>query len=490
MKYRTKLYISLVAVSLASIILALVIFSSETEKLVFRMLQSRSISIVATAASQLDPELVEKANHATSTEDPDYIKLQEQLRKVVEVNRRTDIFLSDIYTLFYKPDNPNVILYGVETDFDPVFPGTIYPDSDVDLIIQNRGNYFADNRFITDQYGTWLSGFAPIFNSEGKFMSTLGADINAADIHMRMDELIRFAMIGLVASLLLSLIIAFFLSKKVTKCLDHLCHVVADIEEGNLEAKAHIETEDEFGELSNRINSMTQGLQERDRLKMSFARYVSTHILDKILQSAAPLKLEGERRKVTLLFSDIRQFTQLAENLPPEEVVYLLNGYFEVMIEVVFAHSGTLDKFIGDGIMAEFGAPLDDDLQEEHAVRAAIEMQRALQKLCDKWEKEGKPRIQMGIGIHTGEAVVGNIGSERRTEYTAIGDAVNVASRLEQATKILKRPILISESTYLRTKDKFPYIDLGSMALPGRKEQIKVYTLDLADEKLSPKTET
>lgn len=477
MKYRTKLYLALVGVSLASIVLALVIFSTETEKLTFRMLQSRTLSIAATAASQLDPELVKRANFAKSKEDPAYLELRDKLRKVVEANRRKDIFVSDLYTLYPDPSDPKRILFGVNTYPQTPGPGTPYTNSDADLILKNRGNYFADNRYVSDQFGNWLSGYAPLFDENGDFYATLGVDINSADIQSRLEDLIRYAIFGLIASFALSLIIAYFLAKKVTRSLDHLCDVVEDIAEGDLQAKANLESEDEFGELSKRINAMTVGLQERDRLKLSFARYVSTHILNKILQSETPLKLEGERRKVTLLFSDIRQFTQLAENLPPEEVVFLLNEYFEVMIEVIFSHHGTLDKFIGDGIMAEFGAPLDDENQEEHAIQAAIEMQKALLGLCEKWEKEGKPRIQMGIGIHTGDAVVGNIGSEKRTEYTAIGDAVNVAARLEQATKILKTTILISETTYLGAKDKFYFEDLGTMAIPGRKEQIKVFSL-------------
>lgn len=128
--------------------------------------------------------------------------------------------------------------------------------------------------------------------------------------------------------------------------------------------------------------------------------------------------------------------------------------------------------------MVEFGAPLNDDKQEEHAIQAAIEMQNRLNLLCKKWAKENKPSIKMGIGIHTGEAVVGSIGSEKRVEYTAIGDTVNVAARLEQATKILEVPILISENTYLAVKDKFPFKDLGGMTLPGRHEQIHIYTID------------
>lgn len=479
MKYRTKLYIALVSVASASILLALVVFSAETEKLVFSILKSRSLSISATAAVQLNPELIAKSNRAKSVNDPIFQETVQKLRKILNANRRNDVYVADLYILYPDPNNPNELLYGVDSAVSPTPPGTVYNSSDKELILKNLEVDVADPSFTTDQYGVWLSGFSPIRDAEQKYIATLGIDIDAAAIHNRIQELIKFAISGLICALLLAFIIAYFLSKKVTKSLHHLHGVVKEIGEGNLKARSHLSTDDEFGELSEGINAMSQGLQERDRLKMSFARYVSTHILDKILHSEAPLRLEGERRKVTLLFSDIREFTQLAETLPPESVVNLLNDYFEQMIEVIFSHSGTLDKFIGDGIMAEFGAPLDDISQEEHAIRTAIQMQKELGALCDKWQKEGKPRIQMGIGIHTGEAVVGNIGSERRIEYTAIGDTVNVAARLEQTTKALKAPILLSETTYLGAKDKFPFKDLGSMTLPGRKEQIRVYTIEM-----------
>lgn len=479
MKYRTKLYIALVSIASASLILATVIFSSETEKLLFSILKSRSLSIVATAASQLNPELIEAANLAKSIDDPDYQKASLTLRKILNANRRSDIYLSDIYTLYPDPENPDVILYGVDIGPPISPPGSIYDASDKDLILKNLKSYFTDPAFTTDEFGVWLTAFAPIRDANQKFVAVLAVDINAEDIHTSIQELVKFAFWGLIIALTLSVLIAHFLSKNVTKSLRYLHAVVRQIGNGNLQARSYLTSNDEFGELAEGINAMGQGLQERERLKMSFARYVSTHILDKILHSEAPLKLEGERRKVTLLFSDIRQFTYLSETLGPEEVVKLLNEYFEQMIEVIFTHSGTLDKFIGDGIMAEFGAPLDDISQEEHAITTAIEMQRALSRLCDKWEKENKPRIQMGIGLHTGEAVVGNIGSEKRIEYTAIGDSVNVASRLEQATKIFNVPILLSESTYLGAKNKFPFKDLGSMTLPGRKEQIRVYTIEM-----------
>lgn len=477
MKYRTKLYISLVSVALSSIILGLVIFSTEAEQLVLGMLKSRLLSIAATGATCIDPELFHPDPNLTLT-SPQYIKARDALLKIQNANRRNDIYVAVVYTLYPDPKNPQALLIGIDSDIDPADPGSKYVYSDQSLILKNIKTYFVDPGFIGDILGVWLSAFAPILDSQGNYVATLAIDINATDIQKRLEELIKFALWGLSASLVFALILGYFLSKKVTTSLDYICNIVKEIEHGNLNVQAKMHTNDEFGELGIRINAMAKGLQERERLKTSFARYVSKHILEKILVSETPLKLEGERRKVTLLFSDLRQFTLLAEALPPEDVVKILNEYFEQMIEVIFSHSGTLDKFIGDGIMAEFGAPLDDAEQEYHAVSAAIQMQKEMHKLCDKWIKENKPAIQMGIGIHTGEAVLGNIGSEKRIEYTAIGDTVNVASRLEQATKILKTPILLSETTYLGCKDRFPFKDLGNMALPGRREQIKVYTLD------------
>lgn len=477
MKYRTKLYISLVCVALSSIILGLVIFSTQTEKLVLGMLKSRLLSVVATGANCINPNFF-YPDPNLSMNSEEYKRARDALLKIQNANRRNDIYLSDVYTLYPDPGNPQKLVIGIDSDIDPSPPGSSYVYRDEDLILKNIRTYFVDPGFYGDILGIWLSAFAPILDAQGKYVATLGVDINATDIQKKLEDLIKFALWGLSASLVFALILAFFLAKQVTTSLDYICNIVKEIELGNLEVQAKIYTNDEFGELGKRINAMAKGLQERERLKLSFARYVSKHVLDKILLSETPLKLEGERRKVTLLFSDLRQFTLLAEALPPEAVVKILNEYFEQMIEVIFSHSGTLDKFIGDGIMAEFGVPLDDKEQEYHAVSAAIQMQKEMNKLCEKWVKENKPAIQMGVGIHTGDAVVGNVGSEKRIEYTAIGDTVNVAARLEQATKILKKPILLSETTYLGCKDRFPFKDLGNMALPGRREQIKVYTLD------------
>ena len=165
----------------------------------------------------------------------------------------------------------------------------------------------------------------------------------------------------------------------------------------------------------------------------------------------------------------------MSEKLPPEKVVALLNGYFEAMVEVIFRNNGTLDKFIGDGMMVIFGAPEDDPNQEERAVKTALEMQQELRQ-ADRKVGGGRDQDPRGIGINSGPAVVGNIGSARRMEYTAIGDTVNLASRLESATKELGVGILISEYTYNAVRGLFRFQEMGSVLVKGRTEPVLTYT--------------
>jgi adenylate cyclase len=319
---------------------------------------------------------------------------------------------------------------------------------------------------------------APVLNSQGRIVGAVEADISAQDIITQLHKLLMFGITALCISSGVSILLGYILARSATHSLALISTCVKEISDGHFNARVMLKTHDEFNKLALTINDMAYGLQERERLKTGFARYVSQHALEKLLQSESYLKLEGERRKVTILFSDIRHFTRMSEQLAPEDVVGILNAYFSKMIEVIFRNHGTLDKFLGDGLMVEFGAPLEDPRQEINAVTAALEMQVELTKLRDKWEKEGKPHIEIGIGIHTGVAIVGNIGSEIRTEYTAIGDTVNIASRLQLATKTLKTPILISEETFKGLPPElFKYKNLGKIPLSGRTGEITVYAI-------------
>jgi class 3 adenylate cyclase/CHASE2 domain-containing sensor protein len=210
-------------------------------------------------------------------------------------------------------------------------------------------------------------------------------------------------------------------------------------------------------------------------LKTTFGRYVSPQILDHILDHPEKVQLGGERRDLTILFSDIRGFTSISEASEPEEVVEMLNEYLTRMVDILLKHGGTLDKFIGDAVMGFWNAPAADPHHARHAVACAVEMIEETARLRERWEAEGKAAIRIGIGINTGEAVAGNIGSERVFGYTVIGDAVNLASRLESKNKDYVTEIIISESTLERMGGGFETVYLDDVKVKGKEKAVKIY---------------
>jgi adenylate cyclase len=218
---------------------------------------------------------------------------------------------------------------------------------------------------------------------------------------------------------------------------------------------------------------MIKGLKDRDFIKDTFGRYVSKQVAEAILNGR--LELGGERKRATVLISDIRNFTAISEKFPPEEVVDFLNEYFSEMVSVVIKYEGTLDKFIGDALLAVFGAPIAHPDDAKRAVFAALEMQEKLKEFNKKRVKKGKNEIRIGIAVHTGNLVAGNIGSEVRMEYTVIGDTVNLTSRLEPLNKQFGTQILISESTYSEVKDDIEVREIPAVELRGKEEKVKIY---------------
>ena len=220
--------------------------------------------------------------------------------------------------------------------------------------------------------------------------------------------------------------------------------------------------------------------QEEARVKDLLGRYVSHQVAQKILAHGG-LKAEGERRKISIVFADIRGFTALSEKLSPEKVVTLLNEYLATMTDIVFKYDGTVDKFLGDGLMAIFGAPLDHHDDVGRALTCAREMQSAFDQLRLKWQAQGLPDLGLGIGVNTGEAVVGSIGSHKRLDYTAIGDAVNTAQRLQSLAKAGQ--ILIGGVDDVRVQGS-QVESLGAKQVKGKSETVEVFELVLNEQKI------
>ena len=217
------------------------------------------------------------------------------------------------------------------------------------------------------------------------------------------------------------------------------------------------------------ITAYSYASEERQakKIKKMFYSYVTERVVDELIKHPEMAKLGGERRMVTILFSDIRGFTSFSENHPPEEVVAQLNEYLGAMTEVVFKHEGTLDKFIGDAIMAFWGAPIHQENHVELAIRCSLHMIDRLSELQEKWRSEGKNAFEIGIGLNTGEVLVGNIGIEgKKIDYTVIGDPVNLASRVESLTRSYDANLLLTEYTYNHASDLIEVTPLGAIKEP------------------------
>jgi adenylate cyclase len=208
-------------------------------------------------------------------------------------------------------------------------------------------------------------------------------------------------------------------------------------------------------------------------VRSNFERYFAPNVAAEIAQQDTAVPLGGERRPITILFSDIRGFTSMAESMGPDAIAQLLTEYFSEMVEIIFEHGGTLDKFVGDAIMALWGAPIAHADDADRALRAAVAMQQGVARLNERWAIAGRPEIGVGIGINYGEVFAGNIGSHRRLEYTVIGDAVNVANRL--CSEAGPGEILVSEALCQVVKDHADYEYLPAMALRGRTRSVQVY---------------
>ncbi len=267
-------------------------------------------------------------------------------------------------------------------------------------------------------------------------------------------------------------VVAVAVASSITQPIQVLVRGMEEVRKGNLAADVEIPNKDEIGALANSFNFMIAGLRERDRIKGTFQRFVSSQVAEKVL-GAKDIVLTGERRRASILFADIRGFTSMSERLAPEEIVSMLNEYFTVMVDIIITHEGNLDKFIGDAMMAIFGAPLrhpDDPLR---AVRTAVDMQRALLELNEERDRRGAEAIYIGIGIATGDVVAGNIGSEKRMEYSVIGDEVNLAARIQ--SKSGKQKILICPETFKAVQGEMKTIPLEPVMLKGKSHPVQIY---------------
>jgi adenylate cyclase len=485
MRFRTRVFTLFLVMAILTGLLIAAFMYRPTKQLFMDLMQTNVLSIAATAAAMMDADSHNGIRTRSDQDTPTYKQLESELRRARDANRRRDIYVKYIYSMRPYAQDPKTAEFVLDAEEDGVNKsnvGDVYKSSNPNYLV-HFNEFQADEDFVSDQWGLWLTANAPIRDASNQTVGAVGVDISATEAMQRLNRLFWSGALALGVSLIAAYFLASFASQRIARPLITIRNAVERIAAGDYSQTLKLSSKDEFEEVANALNKMTIGLQQREDLKSALARYVSEDILNEIIYAGRPSELYSQRKKVTALFADVRGFTHFSEQLSPEETVAMLNDYFEKMIDSVFKNFGHLNKFMGDGLMALFGALREDEFQEEHAVQAALDMRTALTELQEKWAtSESRARdalasLRIGIGINTGLAIVGNIGSKQRMEFTAIGDSINLASRLEQATRDRGVDILVSEFTYVATRSRFPFEPVGEISLKGKTESARTFTI-------------
>jgi adenylate cyclase len=324
-----------------------------------------------------------------------------------------------------------------------------------------------------------LIGFLPPTMLLGLSWSRAQALLSAPSPMAVLNNMFYLQIFVLVVSLVASVSLAIFVTHSITVPLKSLQIAMARVEQSDLNVQAPVTLNDELGYLTERFNAMVEGLRQAERLRQLFGLYVSPEVARRAIETGAGLG--GELVTCTILFSDLRGFTHLAEQMPPKQLIGLINRYMSRMVKVVTANGGIVTKFGGDSLMVVFGSPLNPSKDHAvNAVNAALEMDRELAVLNQEQISSHLPTLKMGIGVASGLSVAGNIGGTERIEYTVMGNATNLASRLQDLTKEMSTSILLSESTY---QSAFQLIEGRAQAIPGvsirgKQEKVTIYSLN------------
>lgn len=304
---------------------------------------------------------------------------------------------------------------------------------------------------------------------------------------------LRVSLLGAAGGVLLAaLALAFALARGISRPVGTLVRAARRVGRGELDTEVALQSRDELGELGRAFNEMTRGLRERDRIRRTLEQYVSREVADEILRHPERAPRAGVRRELTVGFVDIGGFTRLADALAPEAVVARLNEYLDLVCQAILAEDGTVNEFLGDGVVAFWGAPVAQADHAARACRAALACRDRLEALAARWRAAEGPAVSFRLGLHTGELVVGEVGSKERRAYRAVGDAMNLAARLEAANKVYGTRILISEATRAQAGEAVVAREIDTVRVAGRSAPVRVFELVALgpERELDPTTRT
>jgi class 3 adenylate cyclase len=465
-------------VALTSLLLGSILYVN-MHAFILNDLRARLRSAVGVAALQIDVAEHERIRSRADESAPAYLKIRRQLREIRA--RITDVHY--IYTMRRDPDGTfRFVVDAEEKPEDVSHVGEPYPapTDAMKKVLTPPYAAHVEPAFTTDKWGAYISGFAPLLDARGEAVGLVGVDVSAAD-HARFENRFVYLMLGAFGGIsLVVLIVSVFFTRRITRPLTDLALEMGRIQRFDLDGEVRVESNiREIVQMRTALENMKKGLR-------SFKRYVPADLVSQLIQLRREAALGAEKKTVTVLFSDIAGFTTISESMPPEKLAESLAVYFEGMTRAILEEGGTVDKFVGDAIMAFWGAPRDAEDHAARACRAALRCQAFLEARFGKERRAGEPDFATRIGINTGEAYVGNFGFSERMSYTAIGDPVNLASRIEGMNKSYGTRLMISESTLAAAGTGFAARRVDRVAVKGKSRGVWVHELAGETARLAP----
>jgi len=448
-----------------------------THKVVRSELQTRLEDVLALAARQMDGNTQHDViTTSDDIENEAYQTLWQQLNDIQSIISN----IESIYTMRVVSDRAMVYVVG-DNDLsgkDPLLPMTLVDfDSEQEAadyisIFRNEKEPWVEDDFYEDKWGVWLSGYAPFYREDGSLLGVLGMDIEAKQVRKLGSDYFRTFLSFLVPLLLVVILVSILLSRALSTSTKQLAVGMGMISQFDLsKVKISRSLIKEIQTMIDSMNVMRNGLH-------SFQKYVPYLLVRKLMLEKVEANPGGTRRYMTVFFSDIADFTTISEQIDATKLAEYLAEYFSVMTKVIEKNHGVVDKFIGDAVMAFWNAPEQTPNHELLACQAALGCQHEINALHEQWkEKHENIYFHTRIGIASGDVIVGNIGASNRLNYTVIGNAVNLASRLEGLNKAYSTDIIISSTVYLAVKDKMATRCLGEAAIKGIENPEKIYEL-------------
>jgi len=454
-----------------------IIFLKELSTTLHDDINTRIHDIASLGLSNIDVDLHDSLKNPEQEGTDSYNSIKKSLQQI----RNCGSNIRYVYTLRRKnKDNYIFVVDGEESEELISHLGDKYNSINLEEFYTSENKIWIPENFYIDEWGYWMSGFAKIYSKTGKIVGILGIDVSANSIIER--ERVIYFRIGIIVALIIIffIILGVILARKISKPLSILEKDMQQIMNLKLESSVPIRT------IFKEIISI-QKVEENMKVGLrSFKKYIPSDLVNQLLQNNIEAKLGGETKELTIFFSDIVNFTTISESMEPEQLAHYMNAYFEGLTKIIIEHNGTVDKYIGDAIMAFWGSPNEIDNHAFHASLAALECQSFLKAFNSAAELRNDPILKTRIGINSGMVVIGNFGYEDRMNYTAFGDNVNLAARLEGLNKQYGTNIIIGDSTYLAIKDKFATRKLDLVAVKGKLKGVFIYELIGLKNEISP----